>query len=94
MNRRPHMIHANSRGVIFRAKNGSKYGEETLDEGRYYLLETHTNFFGLSHAIDELRRRIAILPHVLFQFSDLPLLLFEAGNAGGQHWALTQLHRK
>lgn len=88
VNRRPDLIHSNSNGVIVKAKKGARYGEDALEEGRYYQLDFKTNFFGLSYAIDEIRRRVALLPHIAFQLSDLPTLLFNAHEPSERDWQL------
>lgn len=88
INRRPDLIHVNSEGVIFKGKSGTLYGDMPLEAGKYYGIKFKSNFFGLSFAIDEIRRRVALLPHVNFQFSDLPTLLFEAHGPDDRHWQL------
>jgi hypothetical protein len=88
VNRRPDLIHSNSCGVIVKAKKGAQYGEVSLEEGCYYQLDFKTNFFGLSYAIDEIRRRVALLPHITFQLSDLPTLLFNAHEPSERDWQL------
>ena len=93
LNRRPDLIHANSHGVIVKAKRGARYGDEVLEEGEYYQLDFKTNFFGLSYVIDEIRRRVALLPHVNFQLSDLPTLLFNAHEPAERDWQLFEMRR-
>jgi hypothetical protein len=93
LNRRPDLIHVNSKGVIVKAKRGTMYGDETLEEGTYYQLDFKTNFFGLAYAIDEIRRRVALLPHVNFQLSDLPTLFINAVEPDEREWKLFEMRR-
>jgi hypothetical protein len=78
-NRRPSLIHVNGKGVIFRAARGSTYGEKELLIGEYYVIQTSANVFGLSYVANEVRKRVALIPHILFRMNnDLPGKLLES----------------